>query len=214
MKSKIGLALITTLSFVAPAFAQMTSITPVDDEYAWRAPTRFFKHVSFSMGGVGTQAAPPLGLTAQGKIASLVTPLTSSSTAATTASVILPTNTLKYNSTLAKGDGKLIHVKIYGTTAANGNTKVVNFTFGSTTIAILNAASNAKDFYADIAIYETAANAQEICVAGHANNALLNGLSVSSTQTTANTITVGVTVPTSTAASDVTLNGFEVYGES
>lgn len=198
----IALSLMALLPSI-PAIAQQWNS---GNERAFREPTRFYKPVRFSF-GPGVSGAPPQAGYATGVLSSLNATASSATGAATNASLVLPANTLTTT-------GKSVRVRVFGTTAANGNTKVVNFKFGSTTIALLNAASNNKDFYADIEIYRTGANAQQISVAGYANNALLNGLSTTSAQAETSPITMQVNMPASTGAADVVLLGFTVIGES
>lgn len=176
------------------------------NEFAVRTPARFYKHVTFSMGN-GQSGLPPQAMSALGKLFSITGVASSATGAATDSTVTLPKYTLTHT-------GKLLRVRLYGKTAANGNTKVVNFKFGTTTVALLNAAANNKDFYADIEIYRTGLSTQQINVAGYSNAALLNGLSVTSAQDETATIPITVDLPASTAANDVVLTGFSVTGES
>lgn len=175
-------------------------------ERAFREPVRFYKQVNFSMGS-GYSGHAPKAMAALGKMFGITGVASSATGAATTSTVTLPAYTLIKN-------GKSLRVRVYGKTAANGNTKVVNFKFGSTTVALLNAAANNKDFFADIEIYRTGKNAQQINVGGYANNALLNGLSTTSAQDETAGIDVTLELPASTGAADVVLQGFSVSGES
>lgn len=212
MKNKILVALLALASFAAPALAQENNgITsgsgqsPIHFEYQFRANSLFTKRTCFSMG------ADEQFLNATGRMYGLLAPLSSATTGAMPAEVVMAKNTFGQTPN-SQGNG--LHIRVYGTTAANANTKVVQLIWGSQTITLLNAASNAKDFYADVHIYNTGVNTQEICVAGYANAALLNGLSVAGTQTTTAPITVGINLPTATTAGDVVLNEIEIEGES
>lgn len=119
----------------------------------------------------------------------------------------LPANSLIVN-------GKSLRLLIRGTTAANANNKTINLKFGSTTIALLSAvASNAKDFYADVSIYRTGSNTQQIVVDGYANAAFMNALSVTSAQTETATIAITLDLPTSTGAADVVLQNMTILAE-
>jgi hypothetical protein len=144
------------------------------------------------------------------RVAGVLYPLSataSSSTAgAVTSTFILPAYSLQYV-------GDAVTVRIFGTTAANGNTKAVLFKFGTASITLFSAAANAKDYYADIQIVKTAANAQTINVAGYANAAIFNGLSTTTTQTDTAAIAIAVQLSTATANADTTLTGFTVYAE-
>lgn len=198
------LALLLTLASGSPAFAQ--SIVTDHYEYSCREKARFYFKTVTTMGR-GTPAIMPQSLLVGGKIFSLIAPVSSATGGATVAGVAIPPNTLI-------GTGRRLHVKVMGTTAANGNTKQVNLVFGSTTVALLNAAANNKDFYADVEIYRTGLSAQQICVAGYANNALLTGLGTTSTQTETAAINVQVSLPASTGAADVVLTQLLIEGES
>ncbi|HEY9792082.1 MAG TPA: hypothetical protein V6D22_16870 [Candidatus Obscuribacterales bacterium] len=140
-------------------------------------------------------------------ILSLITANVASATGgAVTSTYSLPANTLN-------AVGAAVRVRIYGTTAANANTKQVQFLWGGTTITLLNAASNAKDVYADIEIVKTGSNTQQINVAGYANGALMNALSTTSTQTDTSAIAMTVNLPTATTAGDTTITGFDIFAE-
>lgn len=195
------LAAIGLIILGVPALAQNAG-----NEYAWRAPTRFYKPVRFSMGRGLLSSPYPQNMNGVGQISSLSAVANSSTTLTVARTVTLLPYTLV-------STGQELHIRVSGTTAANANNKVINFLFGSTTIVLLNAASNAKDFYADVVIYRTAANAQQISVQGYANGAVLNGLSVTSAQAENAAITLGVSVPATTGAADVVINGMTVTGE-
>lgn len=209
---KLLAAILASLSAMLPAFAQENNgltvgsgQTPLHFERQWRENTLFTKRACFTMGD------DEQFLNAKGRMYGLLAPVSSVTTGATVAELTMAKNTFKQNAnTLGNG----LHIRIFGTTAANGNTKQVNFVFGTTTVTLLNAAANAKDFYADIHVYNTGVNTQQICVAGYANAALLNGLSTTSAQTTTAPIAVGVSLPTSTGAADVVLNEVVIDGES
>lgn len=220
MKNKL-LAIALALISATPAFAQIQTNGQINSSNEWsmRSPAHFYKKVTLSMGAGQLNSSngsggEPQQMTAIGKIYNLVTPVSSSTSLATTVGATLPAYTFTPMSSTAVTVPRVMHCKVYGTCAANGNTKVVQFKFGSQTITLLNAASNAKDFYADIEIHSTGYKTQQINVAGYANNALLNALSTSATQDNTTQLTVEVNIPTTTGAADVVLSGFVIYGEA
>jgi hypothetical protein len=197
---KFLLLLAAMLLATPPASAQV--VLPQHYEYQFRADARFYKNLVVSIGKGGQLAS------VHSTLFRLNAPLSSSTSGAVTAGITLPANTLVSN-------GKGLHIKVWGTTAANANNKTINVKFGSTTIAIMSAvAANNKDFAADLQIYRTGSNAQQINVSGYANNALLTGLGTTSTQTETSTIAVQVQLPTSTGAADVVVTGFTIFGDS
>lgn len=164
-----------------------------------------------AMGQIGVQSSfSPANTGSWIKDAGTLSRLTANVSSITTANV-LSSYVLQANSLAAVGDS--VFVRIYGTTAANGNTKAVLFKFGTASITLLNAAANAKDFYAEIEIVKTGASTQQINVSGYANAALLTGLSVTASQTDTSNITMSVQLSTATGAADATLTGFAIYGE-
>lgn len=188
-----------------PVWAQES--LPTNYENDVRNKSRFNKTTVIRVGGDGLLVFPPLHANVDG-IAFRQNALISSNTSTTAVSqLVLPPNALH-------NTGRGFRIRVHGICAANGNTKVVNFLYGTQSIALLNAAANAKDFYADIMIYRTGLNAQEISVAGYANAALLNGLSVAATQTETASVTIKVSIPATTGAADVVLDDFTIYGES
>lgn len=212
MRNKIVAALLTSL-FAAPAFAQenngLTSgsgQSPLHFERQFREHTLFTKRTCVSMG------ADEQLMDVTGRMFGLLAPVSSATGGAVnTGEITIAKNTFGQ---AANHKGTGVHIRVYGSTAANGNTKQVNFVWGSTTVALLNAAANNKDFFADIHVYITGSNTQQICVAGYANNAFLNALSTTSTQATTATILAGVSLPASTGAADVVLNEIVIEGEA
>lgn len=211
MRNRIIAALLASL-FAAPAFAQenngLTSgpgQSPLHFERQWREHTLFTKRTCVSMG------ADEQLMDVIGRMYGLLSPVTSATAGAVTAEITMAKYTFNQ---FANGKGTGLHVRIYGRAAANANTKQVQFVFGSTTVTLLNAASNAKDVYADIHVYNTGVNTQQICVAGYANGSLLDNLSVTSAQDVTAPIVVGVNLPTATANSDITLNEVDIEGEA
>lgn len=194
------LAALTAAIMVAlPANAQQT--LPSQWSHEFKARARFQKQTVFVMGAGGQLC------NARGAVYNLTATASSSTSATVARTLVLPANSLVTT-------GNKLRVRVFGRCAANGNTKVVNFVFGSTTVVLLNAASNAKDLYADIEICRTGANAQQITVAGYANGALLDNLSTTSAQAETATITLGVSVPATTGAADFVLTGLTIIGES
>lgn len=203
---KILITLLGLMLFMSlPASAQMN--LPQNYEYQLRSPTKFTHTVVFTENS--SINAPPTALygVVSGAVWRLNPNLSSLTTGAVKSSFSLPVNSMIRN-------GKAIQVFIHGTTAANGNTKVVNFKFGSTTVVLLNAASNNKDFYANIEVRRTGLSTQQISVSGYANAALLNGLSVAATESEKAAIVVDVDAPTTTGAADVVIDQFTVIGEA
>lgn len=197
----LGLMLYAAL----PVSAQLN--LPQNYEYQLRAPTKFNHTVVMTVNS--SQTPPPTALygVMYGTCYRLNAPLSSLTTGAVSSSVSFPPNSFHRT-------GKGIRVRIHGTTAANGNTKVVNFKFGSTTVALVNNAGSAKDFWADIEVYRTGLNTQRISVAGYTNDAVIDGLSANSAQNEKAAIVVDVDAPTTTGAADVVIDGFSVYGEA
>jgi hypothetical protein len=215
------IATLLGLSFVTPAFAQLQTNGQVNNSNEWsmRSNAHFYKRTVFSMGaGQLNSSSGSLGspqqMTAIGKIYSPAAPVSSITTGATTIGATLPAYTFAPMSSTAAFPSRIMHCRVYGRCAANANTKVVQFKFGSQTVTLLNAASNAKDFYAEISIYSTGFKTQQINVAGYANGSILDNLSTSATQDNTTQLSVVLNVPTSTGAADVVINGFEIYGES
>jgi hypothetical protein len=200
---------------MSPALAQLQTNGQINasNEQAFRANAHFYRKVTLHMGG------GPLGGIAQqhlaiGQIYALLTPLSSLTTATVVAGQTLPAYTFSTKATPVQGDARVLRGRVYGKCAANGNTKVINLVFGTATIALLNAASNAKDFCIDFEIYPTGLNTQQLNIGGYANAALLNGLSASETQTTTGALDVKISVPATTGAADVVINGLDIFGES
>lgn len=202
---KLILATTALLLTALPAVAQITLPGHYSDERKERA--RFTKPVVFRMGAPNGAPAGGQDTLVAGTMFRLNAQTGSVTTGNTTVGLTLPANTLVTT-------GHAIRVRVFGTTAANANTKVVTFIWGSTTITLLNAAANAKDFYADIVVTRTGANAQLISVAGYANGALLNGLSVTSAQTETSAINCQVQLGTATANNDALLDDVSILGES
>lgn len=195
----IILALFMVVALAVPATAQQS--LPSNFQQENRALTRFNKQVVITAGRGGQK------LNLRGVAHALTANVPSVTTGATSSTLTLPANSLVQS-------GYKLHVRVFGRTAANANTKTVTFKFGSTSITLLNAAANAKDLYADIEIRRTGASAQQITVAGYANGALLDGLSTTSTQTETSSIAISVETAATTANNDFILTGFTVVGES
>jgi hypothetical protein len=153
--------------------------------------------------GTGTATYNP-----GGRLFSLSATSSSSTGGATNTTYTLPANTLTTT-------GQGLRVKIHGTTASNGNTKACNFLWGGApvTITLPLSTGSAKDFYADILIYRTGSSAQELSVAGFANNAFIGGLSTTATATESGTLAMELNLPTSTGAADVVVDEFSIYAE-
>lgn len=221
MKKLLTAAILLIMSAL-PASAQFayTGLKTPANEKQVREATHFFRKVTLGMGAGNLNSSSGSGDTPQpmyatGKIFSLTAPVSSVTTGATSIGVILPANTINISSTgQGNGAGKVLYVRIFGTTAANANTKVANLIFGSTSIPIQNAASNNKDFEAEATIYATGYNAQQIACWGFSNGAISNALSTTSAQANGSPINVGVTLPASTANGDVVITNLEIYGES
>ncbi|HEY9791444.1 MAG TPA: hypothetical protein V6D22_13655 [Candidatus Obscuribacterales bacterium] len=197
---KIVLAILTLFTVALPAVAQVSE--PLQFEYKFRAPALFTKTAVFTIGS-GGQKMDNYGtiFRTQGTVSSVTS-------GTTTVGVTLPARTL-----ISNGHG--IRLRVAGRCAANANAKTINVVFGSATIQILNAvASNGKDFYADVMIYRTGLNAQQISVAGYANGALIDNLSTATTQVETGTLALQVQVPASTGAADVVINDVSIFGES
>lgn len=87
-------------------------------------------------------------------------------------SYTLPGNTLAV-------DGQAVEVTIYGTTAANGNNKTVQFYFGGTSIYTTGAvAANAKPFVMTMLIVRGSASTQRIHIGGNFNGAPVTGTTI------------------------------------
>lgn len=190
-----------------PASAQLN--LPQNYEYQWRSPAKFTHAVVFSEAvqpGPSTAALSLFG-TMAGPVYRNNAPISSLSTGPVLTTVVLPPLSLTRS-------GKAIRVIVKGKCAANANTKQVQVLFGSTTITLLNAAANATDFYAEVEVFRTGLNAQQVDVMGYANAAFLNGLDVTSAQAEKSAINVSLNLPTSTASNDVVVNSFAVIGEA
>ena len=197
-------ALSAALMIGLPGFAQTAPNIPANYQDQIRTTTKCTKVFAISVGANGT---PNLQGVVNGTIYRLITPVSSITTGATNAGVTLPVNSFG-------GVGKAFHLRVFGTTAANANTKAINLLFGTATITLIANAGNAKDFFFDIDIYNTGANAQQVDITGWANGALLNGVSTTATQNTKVTNILQVNVPTSTGAADVVLNEVTIAADS
>lgn len=185
---------------VLPASAQLSGL-PQNYPYQFRAPVKCTKGLSVTLGPNGQLA------NVNGVVYRLAAPVASATTGAQVASFVLPGGSL---STTPNG----LKVRIHAVCAANANSKSVVFNWGSQNITLLNTTANATDVYADIEIFRTGSNTQRVVVAGYANGALLNNLSINGTQTDTSNITMSVTLATATANSDVLLDGYSILGES
>jgi hypothetical protein len=198
---KILWALMALLLTVLPASAQLTNL-PQNFGYQFRSPSKFTRGLYFSLSPQTVAIA-----TATGTMYRLAAPATSA-----TGGAVVTTYTLPANSLTVTPEG--LKVRVHAVCAANANAKNVVFNFGGQNITLLNTTANATDVYADIEIYRTGLNTQRVTVAGYANGALLNNLSVNGTQTETAAIAMSVTMGTAVANSDVTLDGYSIYGES
>lgn len=197
---KILWALMALLLTVLPASAQLNNL-PQNYGYQFRSPTKFTRGASITLSPNGQLA------NVNGIVYRLAAPVTSATGGAVVTSFVLPANSL-----ITTPNG--LKVRIHAVCAANANAKNVVFNFGGQNITLLNTTANATDVYADIELYRTGLNTQRVTVAGYANGALLNNLSVNGTQTETSSITMSVTMGTAVANSDVTLDGYTISGES
>lgn len=197
---KILWALMALLLTVLPASAQLTNL-PQNYGYQFRSPSKFTRGLSITLSPNGQLA------NVNGIVYRLAAPVTSATGGAVVTSFVLPANSL-----ITTPNG--LKVRIHAVCAANANAKNVVFNFGGQNITLLNTTANATDVYADIELYRTGLNTQRVTVAGYANGALLSNLSVNGTQTETSAITMSVTMGTAVANSDVTLDGYSIYGES
>jgi hypothetical protein len=202
---RILTALSAALLIGLPGFAQTAPNIPANYQMQNRTTAEFTKIVSMAMGANGV---PNIHGVIKGDVYRLIAPVSSSATAGTTVGVTVPVNSIG-------PVGKSIHLRVFGTTAANANAKTINLLFGTATIALMSAvASNAKDFFYDIDIYSTGANAQQINIAGYANGALLNQVSTTGAQNTKIANVLQINVPTSTGAADVVLKEVTIAADS
>jgi hypothetical protein len=202
---KLILATALLLLAVPPVVAQITLPTTYPNDIP--GPTLFRKSAVYQMGAPRTGAAIPARGFLSGPLYRMNTSLLSKTSGAKSATYVLPAYSLVTS-------GHALRIRIFGTTAANANTKQVQFVFGGTTITLLNAASNAKDFYADIEVTRTGTNTQQISVAGYSNGVLFNALSATATEAETSAINIKVNLPTATADNDTAVTSFSVSGES
>lgn len=193
----VALMLATTL----PASAQLTNL-PQNYPYQFRSPAKFTRYVTFSLSPQGQAMA-----NVTGTVYRLNAVANSATGGAVVSQFVLPANSLV---TTPNG----LKIRVHAVCAANANTKVLTFNFGSQAVALLNAAANATDVYADIEVFRTGPSAQRISVVGYANGALLANLSVNTAQAETAAINMNVTLGTATANSDLVLDGFSIAGES
>ena len=201
---KILTALSAALLIGLPGFAQTAPNIPANYATQERNTTKFTKIVAMEVGGNGVAA---LNGVIKGDVYRLIAPVSSVTTGATNVGVTIPVN--GFGSV-----GKSLHLRVFGTTAANANTKAINLLFGTATITLIANAGNAKDFFFDIDIYSTGTNTQQVNVTGWANGALLNQVSTTATQNTKITNILQVNVPASTGAADVVLNEVTIAADS
>lgn len=170
----------------------------------FRETTKFFRAVACQLGKNDLTA---LTMVIGGALFRLGAVVGSSTGGAVANGVTLPAQSLTIT-------GQAIRLRIKGRTAANANTKVINLLFGSTTVVLLNAASNAKDFSYDVTIYRTGLNAQQIVVNGYANGALIDNLSTTSAQVETGSINLQVQLATATANNDALLQELTIEAQS
>jgi len=174
----------------------------LQSQYKYYNRAMFTKQVLGCMGTWNSFGTGGVPFVVNGDIYQSLAPLNSVTTGNTLATINIPPNSL--NTT-----GDSIRFRIYGKTAANGNTKTLLFKWGSTSITLYNSTGSGTDIYVDIVVYRTAASAQNISVVGWAGGALLNGLSTTSTQTETSNIAAVVQLSTATANNDLTINRIE-----
>lgn len=210
-KSAVALAALL-LTAGLPASAQLN--LPQNYEYQWRSATKVTKIMAFT---VPSQGAPPGPLSAPtqlmgvfgGEIYRQNAALANVTTGATNVTTTIPAN---YWGKTRLAKDLIVYIK--GTTAANGNTKVLNLIFGGTSIALMNNAGNNKDFFFKVEIYNTGVNTQQIAVSGYTNAAFVNALDTTTAVTTTAPITLQLNMPTATGAADISVSSYVVQAES
>ena len=107
--------------------------------------------------------------------------------------------------------GKSVRVRVWGSTAANGDNKTAKLYFGATAFSSGAAAANAKDWYLEALVTKTAANTQTACFNGTFNGTALATQVSAPAETDSAAITIKATGANGTAAAnDLTARCFIV----
>jgi hypothetical protein len=195
------------LSTVLPASAQMN--LPQNYNQNVQLSSKFTKTVAFNEAANASLSSVNLLGVVDGPVFRNNADISSLSTGAVSTAFTLPAYSFK---STRKGKAQTFTIK--GTTAANANTKVIQFIYGATTVTLLNAAANAKDFFFRIVVTEYGANSQRISVSGYANAAFVNALDATATQTDSAATVVNLNLPTATTSADVVVSEYTAVGES
>lgn len=116
------------------------------------------------------------------------------------ATYTVPANSLSAN-------GQTLRFRVYGTTAANANTKTVQLYWGGTSVYTTGAvAANAKPWFLNLTIIRTAAGAQTVVVEGQFNAAAVAAVTTATKDETGALIVKNTMTNGSATASDCTMS--------
>lgn len=158
---------------------------------------------------MGSTVTPGTG-TAVASVGGVLHVNTTSQATTGTSEEVLATYTLPANTLSASG--KAIRVTAWGTSAANGNTKIVRIRFGGiggTQTSAVTWTGSGSAWKQVTEIIRTGATTQESCGQAHGNAATLITYAAP-TQTLSGAVDIVVTATTPTAAGDVTFKGLIV----
>lgn len=159
------------------------------------------KNISGFGAGTGTASYAPMG--------TINVNTTSTGTGADTTEDTLTTYSLPANTLSAAGKG--LKIRAWGTTAANADNKTMKLYFGSEVIATPTAATNNKNWYLELEVYKTAANAQVVDGRGIVDTTAVTPYFATGTETDTAAITVKATGTNGTGnANDIVIKGFIV----
>lgn len=166
---------------------------------------KFVKPLLKRLGIVGASGTFAGGLTAAGAPRVLHKSVTSAQTGANTDETTLWSYSLPAG-TLAS-DGQAVRITVFGTTAANGNTKNVMLKFGATTLGARTTPASEATWQAVATVMRSGATAQVATAQSH----ITGGIAQTTTapaETLANAITIVCTGTNGTAnAGDITFRG-------
>lgn len=161
------------------------------------------KDTGFGRSAAGVPAATN-GVSALYTIGGVLTKNVTSATTAGTSEETLWTYTLPA-ATLATNT-QMVRIKVWGMTAANGNSKTITLKFGSTTLRTHANTGNNVGWYADAIVARTGAATQTAnAVSWIGTNASTTGSAP--TETLSGTVAIALTATTATAAGDITFQG-------